>query len=189
MPMVHCFEKGGGVKPYNTWREIKRENSDRIVFMDNNVLAHRHGIEQMRSMIGENIKIDFNQGIDARLINPEIAEIIANLRWIRFIRMAADTEEMLKIVLEKVELLGRYGVKPYRIFTYVLVQNVDSAERRVLALREAGVEMFAQPYRDFENNREPTEEQRAFARWVNNKAVFKTAKTFKDYDKKFRSRK
>ena len=42
-----------------------------------------------------------------------------------------------------------------------------------LALREMGVEPFAQPYRDY-NGGEPTAEQKAFARWVNMKSAFKT---------------
>ena len=174
--------KEGGVKPYLTWREIKREDSRDIVFMDNNVLSCQHGIDQMRDMVGQNVRVDFNRGIDARLITPEIAEIIAGLKWIRHIRMAADTDNMLSVVLEKAELLQKYGVKPYRLFIYVLVQDIESAERRVIALRDAGMNPFAQPYRDFTTNAEPSQEAKAFARWVNNKAIFKTAKTFADYN-------
>lgn len=62
---------------------------------------------------------------------------------------------------------------------YVLVQDVEAAERRAIALRKMGVTPFAQPYRDFDGG-EPTKEQQAFARWCNNKAVFKSC-TWKDY--------
>ena len=182
--MVRRSEEGGGVKPYLTWREIKREDSRDIVFMDNNVLSCKHGIDQMRDMVGQNVRVDFNQGIDARLITPEIAEIIAGLKWIRHIRMAADTDNMLSVVLEKAELLQKYGVKPYRLFIYVLVQDIESAERRVIALRDAGMNPFAQPYRDFTTNAEPAEELKRFARWVNHKAIFNTVKTFDEYKKK-----
>lgn len=173
--------KEGGIKPYRTWREVKRKDSDKLIFMDNNVLAIDFGVEQMASMIGEKVKIDFNQGLDARLITPEVAEIISKLKWIRQIRMSCDTEWMLDTVLAKVDLLKKYGVKPWKIFVYLLVQDVPSAERRAYALREAGVDVFAQPYRDFENLVEPTQEMRDFARFVNRKEIFKSISTFADY--------
>lgn len=97
--------------------------------------------------------------------------------------MSCDTDAMLDVVLQAVERLGANGVKPYRIFTYLLVQDIQSAERRAVALRNAGVEVFAQPYRDFTNDIEPTQEQRDFARWCNHKAIFKSVDNFKDYKK------
>lgn len=174
--------KEGAIRPYRTWREIKRPDSRDIVFMDNNVLACPHGIEQIRDMIGQDVRVDFNQGLDARLITPDVAALLAKLKWIRFIRMSCDTDVMLPVVLDAVRLLNAEGVKPYRVFVYLLVQDIGSAERRALALRDAGVDVFAQPYRDFERNIEPTAEQRAFARWVNHKAIFKTVKSFSGYN-------
>ena len=177
-------KKEGYVKPYRYWTEVARPNKRDVVFMDNNVLALDFGIEQMGAMIGQNVRVDFNQGLDARLITPEVAEIISRLKWIRFIRMSADTDAMLQVVLEKVDLLKRYGVKPYRIFVYVLVTDIESAERRCIALKNVGVDVFAQPYRDFTNNIEPTPEQRCFARWVNLKQIFNSTKSFKEYDRR-----
>lgn len=173
--------KEGAIRPYRTWREIKRQDSRDIVFMDNNVLACPHGIDQIRDMIGQDVRVDFNQGLDARLITPDVAALLARLRWIRFIRMSCDTDAMLPVVLEAVRRLGVEGVKPYRVFVYLLVQDIESAERRAIALREAGVEVFAQPYRDFANSIEPTEKMKRFARWVNRKAIFKTVERFAEY--------
>ena len=152
--------------------------------MDNNVLACDHGIKQMEAMIGKDVRIDFNQGMDARLITPEVAEIMACLKWIRFIRMSCDTDAMLDTVLEKVDLLKQHGVKPYRVFVYLLVQDIKSAEHRALALRNAGVDVFAQPYRDFENKIEPTKQMRDFAQWVNRKPIFNSTDSFAEYDRK-----
>lgn len=61
----------------------------------------------------------------------------------------------------------------------MLVQDVEEAERRAVALYETGVTPFDQPYRDYDGG-EPSAEQVQFARWVNNKAVFKTC-TWKEY--------
>lgn len=173
--------KEGMVRAYRTWQEIKRHDSRDIVFMDNNVLACDHGLEQIESMIGQKVRVDFNQGLDARLITPEVAEMLARLKWIRFIRMSCDTDAMLDTVMTAIDRLGKCGAKPWRVFTYLLVQDIPSAERRAITLRKAGVNVFAQPYRDFENHVEPTQEQRDFARWVNRKEIFKTVPTFADY--------
>ena len=152
--------------------------------MDNNVLACPHGIEQMKDMIGKGVRVDFNQGLDARLITPEIAEILSKLKWIRQIRMSCDTDAMLDVVLTAIQRLKDCGVKPYRVFVYLLVQDVESAERRAIALRDVGADAFAQPYRDFTNNTEPPDELKRFARWVNHKAIFNTVPRFADYTRK-----
>ena len=174
--------KEGGIHPYASWEQIKRSDSRDIVFMDNNVLACDFGKTQIESMIGQNVRVDFNQGLDARLIDDEVAQMLSRLKWIRFIRMSADTDAMLDVVIKAIERLGKYGMKPWRMFVYVLVQDIESAERRCIALRDIGANPFAQPYRDFENNIEPTLEQRQLARWVNRKAIFKSVPTFADYN-------
>lgn len=174
--------KEGLIRPYRTWRELKRLDSRDIVFMDNNVLACEHGIVQIQDMIGENVRVDFNQGLDARLITSDVAELLSRLKWIRFIRMSCDTDAMLDVVLNAIHRLNHCGVKPYRVFVYLLVQDIASAERRAIALRGAGAEVFAQPYRDFENNVEPSDEQKRFARWVNRKAIFKSVDQFSEYN-------
>ena len=130
---------------------------------------------------GGGVRVDFNQGLDARLITPEIAEILGKLKWIEYVRIACDTDEMLPVVLEKAKLMEENGIKPWRVFVYLLVRDIPSAERRAIALRDAGLQPFAQPYRDFEKNLPPTKEARSFARWVNHKAAFNSADSFEDY--------
>ena len=174
-------KKEGQIRAYRDWKEVKRPDSRDIVFMDNNVLACDHGLEQIQSMIGQDVRVDFNQGLDARLITVDVAETLARLKWIRYIRMSCDTDAMLDTVLGAIEKLNRFGAKPWRIFTYLLVQDIESAEYRARKLRAAGVNVFAQPYRDFENKIEPTIEQKDFARWVNHKAIFKSVERFADY--------
>jgi 2-methylthioadenine synthetase len=174
-------KKEGWIRPYETWQHIKRADSNEIVFMDNNVLACDWGRQQIADMIGQKVRVDFNQGLDARLIDDQVAQMLSKLKWIRFIRMSADTDAMLDKVITAIERLERFGVKPYRVFVYVLVQDVESAERRALALRKIGAEVFAQPYRDFTTNAEPAKEHRDFARWVNHKAIFKSVERFEQY--------
>ena len=87
--------------------------------------------------------------------------------------MACDTSGMLPVIRQAAAYLKEAGIAPCRFWAYVLVQDVEEAHRRVQALWEMGVEPFAQPYRDYDGG-EPTDEQRRFARWVNQKTLFKS---------------
>lgn len=172
-------EKEGAIRPASIWQKIKRPDSRNIVFMDNNVLASQHGINQIESLGHQNVWIDFNQGLDARLITPEIAKLLAACRWIRFIRLACDTSAMIPVIAEAVENMLQAGISKSRFWSYALVKDVDEAHRRILALKSIGVEPFAQPYRDFDGG-EPTQEQKSLARWCNHKAIFKSC-TWEEY--------
>lgn len=114
--------------------------------MDNNVLASDYGIEQLASLIGSGYKIDLNQGMDARLVKPEIADILARLSWIRFIRFSCDQQSQIDPVIRVIDMLQRRGKKPYNVFVYVLVTaDVEDAARRVEAIsRCPGINIYAQ---------------------------------------------
>ena len=165
--------KEGPIRPAAAWTDIKRPESRRIVFLDNNVLASGHGLEQIDRMGGEPVWVDFNQGLDVRFITPDISRLLARLHWIRFIRFACDTSEMLPVIQQATAYLREAGAAPSRFWAYVLVRDVEDAHHRVMALRDMGVTPFAQPYRDYDGG-EPTDEQQKFARWVNQKVLFKS---------------
>lgn len=165
--------KEGKIHASATWEQVKRPDSDEIVFLDNNVLACEHGIRQMDALTRAPVKVDFNQGLDARLIDADVAELLSKVRWIRYIRLACDTHQMLPVIEKAVTHLLAAGIPKWRLWSYALVQDVDEAYERVTALRKMGVEPFAQPYRDFDGG-EPSDEQKRFARWCNNKAVFRS---------------
>lgn len=173
--------KEGYISPYRSWEEIKRPDSNKIVFMDNNVLASMWGIKQIESLADTRVKVDFNQGLDARLIDDRVAYLLSRLHWIRFIRMSCDTEAMIPVVTEAVKRLQRFGVKPYRIFVYCLIRDVEESHRRIKAMDELGVVPFGQPYIDFEGG-QTTEEQKHLARWCNMKSIHKRI-SFEEYVK------
>lgn len=173
-------QKEGDIRPAADWDDIARPDSREIVFMDNNVLACDHGLDQVEQLGYEQLWVDFNQGLDARLITPKVAKLLAQLHWIRFVRLSCDTSAMLPVVERAVSYLRKAGVAKSRLWAYVLVEDVEDAHQRVLALERMGVLPFAQPYRDFDSG-EPTEEQKAFARWVNIRSVHNSC-TWEEYD-------
>lgn len=143
-------QKEGAIRPYSTWEELIRSDTNDLVLMDNNILACDYGIEQLEDMIDSGYRIDLNQGMDARLITPENAEILARLDWIRFLRFSCDTKTQIDPIRRTIELLGRYGVKPYRIFIYLLVtKDVQDAADRVEALKGyKNINLYAQAERN-----------------------------------------
>ena len=109
--------KEGGIRPAATWEEVKRPDSRQIVFLDNNVLASEHGLEQIDRMGSEQVWVDFNQGLDARLITPEAAKLLARLHWIRFIRLSCDTSAMLPVIQQATAYLREAGAAPSRFWS------------------------------------------------------------------------
>lgn len=77
---------------------------------------------------------------------------------------------MLLVIEQTVAYMKEAGIAKSRFWAYMLVQDVAEAEKRAMALSQMGMEPYAQPYRDYDGG-EPTEEQKAFARWVNVKSV------------------
>lgn len=143
-------KKEGKIRPYRHWRSIVRTDTDKLVLMDNNILACEHGIQELIGLIGSGYRIDINQGMDARLVNDTIADILSQLKWIRFIRFSCDQKSQIEPVRHTIELLGKYGVRPYRIYIYLLVtEDIQDAADRVEALKKyKGINLYAQAERN-----------------------------------------
>ena len=143
-------KKEGKIRPYRGWKEIVRQDTDKLVLMDNNILACEYGIKQLEGLIGSGYRIDLNQGIDARLVTEQTADILSRLSWIRFIRFSCDQRAQIAPIRRTVELLMERGVRPYRIFIYLLVtSDLADASERVEALKGyKGISLYAQAERN-----------------------------------------
>ena len=167
-----CFvpEKEGDIRPAGKITDFLQGNS--AVLMDNNVLAHPHGISQIEQMAQMGIKVDFNQGLDARLIDNGVAGLLSRIKWLTPLRLACDSQAMIAPVEQAVRHLRWHNTTPRQYFCYTLVKDADDALERVKFLKGIYVDPFAQPYIDQECT-PPTRLQRRFARWVNTRMYFK----------------
>ena len=179
--------KEGNIQPHADIEEFLG-NKKTAILMDNNVLASSWGIKQIEKITFLKIKIDFNQGLDCRIIaeDKQIAKLLSKVKWIRYVRMAYDNSNLKNTVEKAVMNLVDAGIPAYKLWFYLLVREneIEDAENRVREINLLGCTPFAMPYRKLDTNQEPSPEQKAFARWVNTKQVFKSC-TYQEY--KFRT--
>lgn len=174
--------KEGNIRPYRTWQQLVRYDTDKLVLMDNNILASEYGIGQLENLIGSGYRIDLNQGMDARLVTPEIADILCRLEWIRHLRFSCDAIGQIEHIDRVIRLLMERGIRPYRVLIYVLVRSdLEDADFRVESLKKhKGINLYAQAERNERMGIVPNKRQLEFAnRYVYSGAFRK--ETWKEY--------
>lgn len=187
--------KEGKVKPYMDIDEIAIEGRTNIVLMDNNILAAgEYCTEQLKKIIDRGYHIDFNQAMDARLVNEDNAKLLAKVKWIKGrIRFGCDTHPQIKDCERAMELINTNGFKgEYFLYTMIGGNNdfTESYERihywweKLQDFRHnkvgRAVYAYAQPYRDPDKKNTPPAWQLDMARWVNKRMIFCTT-DFKDF--------
>lgn len=143
--------KEGLPRPYNDVEEIAINGRSNLVLMDNNILASDYGLNQLVKIADKGYRVDFNQGLDARLITDDIAQVLARIRWIDCIRLACDSRAQIPYIERAYSLLAKHGYKR-DIFCYFLISEWDDVMERLNALRRyKWFKPHGQPYRDFNN--------------------------------------
>ena len=96
----------------------------KITLWDNNFLASPNWKKIIEGLQDLGLLVDFNQGLDARLIDDEKASMLASLRF-RLLRVAYDDIKEKKSVTKAVELLSKYGIRKRNISMYALYNFYD----------------------------------------------------------------
>lgn len=169
-------KKEGNVKPYMTMDEIAEGNKTKnLILMDNNVLASDFSLEQIEIAVKKGYKIDFNQGLDARLITDDIAKLLASAKWLTYIRVACDQSSQIKHVEKANELLRKHGYTK-ELFCYCLLQDFNESYERLKYLYQyrGQITPHCQGYRNFDDKHQilPTW-QTDMMRWANKRQLYK----------------
>lgn len=167
----HCHfcvvpEKEGALRVVQHPREFHDPKHKKVMLLDNNILASRSWFFEVADWIISNrLKVDFNQGLDIRLVDREIAEKIAELKPVDNWRIAFDSMAYREELEHGLRELGRAGVNlRHKTMAYVYVHNggqVDDAVKRCNILRTYGV----MPYPMINRHAEKTAEITALKRW------------------------
>ena len=148
--------KEGNLKRVSTAAEIVGERR-KAVFLDNNFLALPEYQKDLEWLAEKQTIIDFNQALDARLVDDKAASLLAKCKWYPGIRLSLDSEGMIKHVKRAVDNLAKYGVSPgsLRVFVLIGFHGYESDLERLFKLREWGVAPFPMGYRDNDTGKEP----------------------------------
>lgn len=173
--------KEGPIRPYMDIEEIATDGRRYITLMDNNILAAGdYAIEQLRKIIRLRLRVDFNQAMDARLVTPDNAPLLAQVKWHPYIRFGCDTHAQIQHCERALTLLQENGWHG-NVFLYTMItDDFDESIHRVLYWRDqlmAGRKTYphVQPYLDFTDPTYlPPKWQRDMARWCDAKSLLKT---------------
>jgi len=128
--------------------------SNRVIFYDNNFMALPNCVELLGRMASLGLEVDFNQGMDIRLMTDEKARALSMVKPITFWRFALDSNDEIEVFERNMKIAMRY-VSSSLIMVYVLVgYNTgwrDDLER-LRAIQRAGVIAYFMRYRDRDGN-------------------------------------
>ena len=156
-----------------------------IVLCDPNILACKQWKELLQQLIDSKAKVDFNQGLDIRLMTPEKAEMLKQIS-IKSIHFAWDRYQDKESILPKFKMFKEItGIRERDLIVYVLCNFDTTLEQdleRIYTLREHGYWAYVMLY---DKEHIPKGHiYRKLQRWCNNRIIFATCKTFDEYLKR-----
>ena len=99
----------------------------RVILWDNNILQNPYWREIFDELVQLGRKVDFNQGLDARLITDEVAEKLSKMRLL-CVRISYDYSGIRNHVKEAIERISSYGVRRRSILVYMLHNFEDDPD-------------------------------------------------------------
>lgn len=160
------------------WRGQKN-----IVLCDPNILACQDWADLLGQLATSKAKVDFNQGLDARLLTEEKIESLNRIR-ISEIHFAWDRYKDGEVILPKLDLYARLcRVKPHghRAIVYVLCNfdtTLDQDLERIYTLRDMGYWAYVMLF----DKEHASQDHLMLQRWCNNRFIFAKCERFEDYN-------
>ncbi len=177
-------EKEGKIREHAEVEEFLNPHSNIVVLLDNNFLALPSHIKKLQKYIDKGWRMDFNQGLDSRLVNKENAKLLAKIKYKEIIRFAWDNMKDESKIIKGLEFIIKAGIRPRNITVYVLVGFDTTFEEdlyRIQRLRDikdeqGPIKAYVMNY----NNELKSKKYKDFMRWVNNPWVYKSCE-WEDY--------
>lgn len=156
-----------------------------IVLLDPNMFACKDWKDLSRQLINSKAWVDFSQGCDIRIMGAEKAEYLKQIK-VKQVHFAWDRYEDKNIIIPKFkELKEILGWDKRKLPVYVLTNFNTTFEQdlqRVYLLKDLGYWPYVMIYN--KQNTKPSDLVRKLQRWVNNRTIFESCKSFEEYNKK-----
>jgi hypothetical protein len=124
------------------------------------------------------------QGLDARLLTDRNTELISKLK-VKMLHFAWDSKKDSQLIVKKLKAFKEAtNINFRKARVYVLVNYDTSFEfdlERVYTIKDMGYDPYIMIYN--KSGLIKGHKLRKLARWVNNKFVFRSCDSFKDYMK------
>ena len=158
--IVH--DKEGGIRQSGTIYDFWDKRHNWIRLLDNNFLASPDWKETLENIQKEGLSIDFEQGLDIRLINEENAYYLSKIKINPYYRFAFDSIEYKSQVKMGLNILRKVGIGlKGDLFFYLLIglEDRESDFERASILTDWGreinsfISVFPMVYRNKEGKR------------------------------------
>lgn len=145
----------------------------KIVFLDNNILLDKmwfFGI--MDWCIEHDLSVDFNQGLDIRLVDQAVAIKLKEVTFNAGYRFAFDNSNMAELIKEKCELLKSVGINIRSNVQFYVYCDSDSAYDDTVWRCRYLKELNTNPFVQYNIDKKPTQRINNLRRWANRKQAF-----------------
>lgn len=173
-------EKEGKIKRWQHPEEFHDDRFDKMVLLDNNVLADKDWFfETTEWIMDKNIKVTYNQGLDVRLLDEEVADRLSKLKPWRTITFAWDNMNDEQSVIEGIRMLKNAGIRTRSGVQFYVLTNYNTTYYedvyRCRKLKELDTSPFVMEYGG------GTEFTSHLARWANRRSILWSI-DIKDYE-------
>lgn len=155
------------------WRGQKN-----VVIMDPNILACPERRDLLEQLVASRAYVDFNQGLDIRLVDKDVADLLGKMRIERLHFAWDNPAEDLRPYFQRFSDWYRRK-DPRKKGVYVLTNFNSTPEEelaRVYALRDLGYSPYVMIY----SKDQAPQETRHLQRWCNNRLIFKAQPDFRN---------
>ena len=151
-----------------------------IVLLDPNILACKDCIELLHQIIDSGARVDFTQGLDARFITQEIAEMLAQIKT-KMWHFAFDFMTNEKQIINGLRMFTEAVRPPERKCSVYILTNYDTSFEedyyRVNTVRALGLDPDIRIYRKSAAPQITKDMQR----WCNNRRIYRSQPDFMQY--------
>lgn len=166
-----CFvpEKEGMIRAVGDLYDVWDGKSKNVTLMDNNILAlPKHFFKVAEQIRKEKVRVDFNQGLDHRLLTPEICRQLKAIRHKEY-HFAFDSIKDIDRVGRAIMMLNDAELKRN---TWLLLVGFDSTIEDDIARLEYLKERNQNAYVMRYNGRRDSRVLNQLSRWANNHSWF-----------------